>query len=251
MKPLKIRDLTLDSGRPKICVSLTEKTKETLIEAAKDLFEGGVDLIEWRVDFFDHYEDETAVKDILSHLRSVIGNSPLLFTFRTKEEGGNAAISTEDYENLNRCAIESAEVDLIDLELFRGETLGSRLIALAHSHGKFVIMSNHDFDKTPAKVEILHRLSQMKSLGSDLVKIALMPNHKLDVLTLMEASIVFSEANPELPLVTMSMGKDGLITRMAGQFTGSVITFGAGKIPSAPGQLPAKDLLSIVEKINS
>lgn len=249
MKPLTIRKVAIGSGRPKICVSLTANTREAILMAAKELKEGRADLIEWRVDFFDQYQDETAVKGVLRQLRPILGDCPLLFTFRTAEEGGNASISPEAYESLNRWAIEAVEADLIDLELFRGETLSKKLIPLAHEKGKGVILSHHNFDKTPDKEAILHRLNQMKALGPDLVKVALMPQDKKDVLTLMEASIAFNEANGDLPLVTMSMGPLGLITRIAGSFTGSAITFGAGKTPSAPGQIPAEILLSILEGI--
>lgn len=244
-----IRKVAIGSGRPKICMSLTEKTVEEIVQGASELLEKGADLIEWRVDFFERHPDESAVKGVLRQLRPVLGDTPLLFTFRTAEEGGSAKISVEAYESLNRWAIQSPEADLIDLELFRGKDLGQRLIPLAHAHGKKVLLSNHDFDKTPPRDEVLHRLMQMKTLGADIVKIALMPNDKQDVLTLMEASVAFSEAHSDLPLVTMSMGPLGVISRIAGGFTGSAITFGAGKVASAPGQIPAADLLVLLEKI--
>ena len=42
---------------------------------------------------------------------------------------------------------------------------------------------------------------------------------------------------PTLPVVTMSMGALGVVSRMAGEIFGSCITFGAVGEISAPGQI--------------
>lgn len=69
---------------------------------------------------------------------------PLLFTFRSAKEGGEQAISTEAYIALNRAAIDSGLVDMIDLELFTGDDQVKETVAYAHAHDVKVVMSNHD-----------------------------------------------------------------------------------------------------------
>ena len=46
----------------------------------------------------------------------------------------------------------------------------------------------------------------------------------------------------EIPIVTMSMGAEGVVTRLAGGLFGNDITFAIGKNASAPGQIPIGEL---------
>ncbi len=78
-------------------------------------------------------------------------DTPLLFTFRTKVEGGELEISKEDYFQINLDAIGTGLIDLVDVELFTGDDLVSSLIEEAHRNNIKVIVSNHDFERTPAK----------------------------------------------------------------------------------------------------
>src|SRR5699024_2728929 len=99
----------------------------------------------------------------------------LLFTFRSGSEGGERPASAEDYKKVCQSAAESGLPDLLDLELFTcGEALPA-LIEAAHSRGTAVILSNHDFEKTPPKEELLSRLSKMEQAGCDMAKLAVMP----------------------------------------------------------------------------
>ncbi|ENY6952431.1 type I 3-dehydroquinate dehydratase, partial [Shigella flexneri] len=67
-------------------------------------------------------------------LRETMPEKPLLFTFRSAKEGGEQAISTEAYIALNRAAIDSGLVDMIDLELFTGDDQVKETVAYAHAH---------------------------------------------------------------------------------------------------------------------
>ncbi len=121
-------------------------------------------------------------------LRETMPEKPLLFTFRSAKEGGEQAISTEAYIALNRAAIDSGPVDMIDLELFTGDDQVKETVAYAHAHDVKVVMSNHDFHKTPEAEEIIARLRKMQSFDADIPKIALMPQSTSDVLTLLAAT---------------------------------------------------------------
>ncbi len=107
-------------------------------------------------------------------------------------------------------------------------------------------MSNHDFHKTPAAEEIVQRLRKMQELDADIPKIALMPQCKTDVLTLLSATLEMHERYADRPIITMSMAKNGVISRLAGEVFGSAATFGAVKKASAPGQIAVTDLRTVL-----
>lgn len=76
----------------------------------------------------------------------------------------------------------------MDVEAFTGDEIVRKIIEKAHEHGVKVVASNHDFFKTPSKEEIISRLIKMRDLGADIPKIAVMPQSKKDVLTLLSAT---------------------------------------------------------------
>lgn len=236
---------------PKICVPLVGKTNEQIIEEAEFLKTLKLDLVEWRVDHYEHVEDLEKVKDILEKLRNTVGELPILFTFRSKKEGGEREVSTEFYSVLNKEIASTKMADLIDVELFTGDEIVKDIVDFAHNNGVKVVMSNHDFDKTPAKEDIVSRLCKMQELKADLPKIAVMPQSSKDVLTLLSATDEMVTEHAKSPIITMSMGGLGLVSRLAGETFGSALTFGAAKMASAPGQIAVQDLnevLSLMHK---
>ena len=175
MKTIQIRNITIGEGRPKICVPVVGQTEEDILREAAGLASLPADVVEWRADWFQDVFDTEKVLHTAKALRSVLGELPLLFTFRTAKEGGEKEISAEAYRKLNLALAASGFVDLIDVELFSGNELVKELIREAHSHGVKVIVSNHDFHKTPSKEELIHRLRLMQDFDADLPKIAVMP----------------------------------------------------------------------------
>ena len=89
-------------------------------------------------------------------------------------------------------------------------------------------------------------MRRMQTLGCDLVKYAVMPQCERDVLTLLDASLTMKEQYPDTPVITMSMGRLGAISRICGELSGSAVTFGSAGASSAPGQLPADRLAEIL-----
>ncbi|MCY8087580.1 type I 3-dehydroquinate dehydratase [Bacillus sonorensis] len=245
-KTLNIRDVILGEGIPKICVPLVGKTLEQLKEEAAFLPSIRPDLAEWRADFFEDVEDIDKVKEVLADIRAILKDIPLIFTFRSAEEGGEKEVSKEFYFSLNHAVAETGLADVIDVELFNEEQDVRRLVETAHMHRVFVIMSNHDFEKTPPVEEIIARLRKAQELGADLPKIAVMPETPADVLTLLEATHTMNERYAERPIITMSMAGSGVISRLAGEVFGSAMTFGAAEKASAPGQIAAAELKQIL-----
>lgn len=245
---LNVKGIEIGSGMPKICVPITSRTKQDIIEEIICIRSEEIDLIEWRVDFFDEVEKINSVLEVLEELVKV-NSIPLLFTFRTKKEGGNKEVSIEYYFQLNKAIAESKLINIIDIELHIGEAYTKNLIDISQKNGIFTIISNHDFEKTPSKEELVVRMKKMQDIGGDIAKIAVMPNSVSDVINLLD---VTSEMSKELiiPIVTMSMSDKGLISRLVGESIGSSITFGTVGKPSAPGQIPVKELKGVLEVIH-
>lgn len=246
MNIVRVRNLEIGSGIPKICVPIVGRTKEEILAEAGIFSSIPADLAEWRADWFDDVFDFEKVTDILTALRNALGDTPLLVSFRTANEGGERAISDAGYLAWNQRVIQSGCADLIDAELFRGELLVRELIAEAHQAGVKVIVSNHDFEKTPEQNELLNRLKTMQQLGADLPKIAVMPQSKKDVLTLLAATEEMTRLYADRPIITMSMAASGVISRLCGEVFGSALTFGAAKKASAPGQMGVTELDTIL-----
>ena len=251
MTPVKVRNTVIGEGIPKICVPIVGVTKEDIIEEAKTFDSIPVDVVEWRVDWFENVFDFDKVVDVLKDLRPALGDIPLLMTFRTSKEGREKAIEDEAYAQLNINAAKTGLVDLVDVEVFTGDEIVKRIIEEAHAAGVKVVASNHDFDKTPDKDDIVGRLRKMQELGADIPKIAVMPQNKKDVLTLLAATEEMYTNYADRPIITMSMAGTGVISRLCGEVFGSALTFGAAKKASAPGQMGVEDLNTVLNLLHN
>ncbi|TWD96492.1 3-dehydroquinate dehydratase [Neobacillus bataviensis] len=250
MNTISIKNKVIGEGTPKIIIPLMGKTEEQLFQEFNVVKTLAHDIIEWRVDVYEHVEDLEAVKQMLLELRRLVTDSLFLFTFRSHKEGGNKEISDRNYVELLQTVIRTKNIDLIDIKLFTNNSAVKELVALAEENGIFVVMSNHDFHKTPKKEEIIYRLRKMQELGAHIPKIAVMPNSVQDVITLLDATNTMKTKYANRPIITMSMAETGLISRLAGEVFGSACTFGAGKEASAPGQIPVSELRNVLEIIN-
>lgn len=240
-----VKNVTFGEGHPKIAIPLTAPDLSGLEHALEALQDGPCDLIEWRADCYASIREAGALQAPLALFREAVPQLPLLFTIRTSVEGGNLEISTEDYVSLLEEAIQSHAIDLVDVELSRGLKAVEELVPCAHENGVKVVGSCHDFHKTPAKEEIVDTLCTMQRLGCDLAKYAMMPQKEEDVLTLLEATLTMKREHPETPVITMSMGPLGAISRICGERFGSAVSFGTAGPASAPGQLPARLLAEL------
>ena len=122
MNTLTIKNVTIGKGTPKIIVPLVGTTEEQILQEAETVKSLKPDIIEWRVDYYEHVEHVEAVSQLASKLRNVLSNTLLLFTFRSFKEGGNKEISDLYYFELLHAAIRSKQFDLVDVELFFEES---------------------------------------------------------------------------------------------------------------------------------
>lgn len=239
---VQVRNLLLGSGFPKICVPVMGTTIEELKTETKCAVKHQPDMLEWRADYFEAMHVPSALKAAMDAMREAAGDIPVIFTMRTAREGGKAVLDAEEYLRILSLAIENGGMDLLDVEISHGDDIAFMLITLAHDRGIKVIASSHDFGKTPKKEEIIMRLCKMQELEADIPKLAVMPRSERDVLVLLDATLSMKELHGETPVITMSMGDMGKISRVSGSVFGSAVTFGCVGKGSAPGQIEVEKL---------
>ncbi len=251
LRTVKIRDVVIGEGRVKTIVPITGTTADEAIAQARVI--GGsaqTDVVEFRVDFLDIALDAGKLAALGPKVAAQLNGKPLIVTFRTKAEGGNKTIADADYGALYKTLLKAQFADLIDGEMFRSEAVVRRLVAGAHQVGAFIVMSNHDFSGTPPAAELLARLRRQQELGADVLKLAMMPRDPSDVLELLRATWEMASRYAERPMMTMSMGGTGVVSRLAGEIFGSAMCFGMIGRASAPGQVEVERLAAVLDIVH-
>ena len=243
MSELKVRNISLGTGQPKVCVSLIASNFEELFAEALRISKLDCDIIEWRADYFMYVNDISFMRKAAYFIRYAIEDKPLIFTFRSLEEGGGQYIETDYYFELNRYMVHTGLVDIIDLELAKLTDYETDVLKFAKQKNVKVLLSSHDFNKTPSKTEMTEMIYDMDHLGADICKVAYMPNDMTDVLNILESSNDIHTERNDIPFIMIGMGELGRLTRLTGELFGSVLTFASsGKHASAPGQMAIPEL---------
>lgn len=248
MKEKNFGKITLSNNQARVCVPVMGKTTEEVLQQLKSVVEMEPDIIEWRGDFFETDNNEGYL-NVLKQMKDVNENIPVIFTIRTDSEGGNKKIGWNEYCDLCLFIAEKGKefnVEFVDVEVFKDDK-ANELINSLHEKGMNVIGSNHHFDKTPYKEEMVKILSTIEKSGADVCKLAVMPRDKKDVEVLIEASKETDE-KIKAPIITMSMGELGAVTRVIPKITKTSVTFAAGVSASAPGQPSIKVVRKLLQE---
>ncbi|AYX88676.1 type I 3-dehydroquinate dehydratase [Acinetobacter baumannii] len=233
----------------KTIVPITAQTKEQALAQAQVIANtADADLAEFRIDLLSFASDTKQVIALGHELKKILGNKPMIATIRTKNEGGQLEISDADYGKTYQAYLKNPFMDWLDVEMFRDQKVVSEIVQKAHQKKVLVVMSNHDFQKTPSQDEIEKRLLKQDQMGADVLKIAVMPKSKQDVFTLMNATLKVSQQTTK-PLLTMSMGQLGTISRVATANMGGSYSFGMIGQASAPGQIDVTKLKQILQTV--
>ncbi len=244
-----VKNIDLTEKSVKTIVPITAKTAEQALAQAQVIANNpNADLAEFRIDLLDFAKDAKQVVTLGQKLNQILKDKPLIATIRTHNEGGKLVVSDLEYAELYQQYLKHPFMQLIDIEMFRDQKLVAELTRLAHQNKVLVIMSNHDFSKTPEQAEIEKRLLQQDRMGADILKIAVMPQSKTDVMTLMNATLKVSQQTQK-PLLTMSMGQLGTISRIATANIGGNLSFGMIGEASAPGQIDVSQLKQLLKLV--
>lgn len=164
---------------------------------------------------------------------------PVIATARHPREGGVGGHSLATRRRMLEEAIPWASA--IDVELRSAKQLDP-VIALAHQHGRTVILSHHDFSSTPSLSTLRSLAARAAGAGADLFKVAAFLNDPTDLIRLAE----FQAGNAPVPLVVMGMGPAGRFSRIVLAGMGAPLCYGWLGKPQVPGQWPALELRSLL-----
>jgi 3-dehydroquinate dehydratase I len=238
-KKVRVKQVTFGEGhKAAVCCSLIGATEAELVDEVKLIQSKKPDVIEWRADFYNKLGNTQAVLNVLTIICEHIGEIPLLFTIRSEQEGGEPiSLTTAEQKDLIQHVLKTRLIHMIDFEVASPFAEDDDLKALCKDLDIKWIGSTHDFEKTPTREEMLAFLQKGETLGADLVKVAVMPHTREDVLSLLTLTNDASNAL-SVPVITIAMGSLGISTRLVGDQFGSVMTFAVGHQASAPGQAP-------------
>lgn len=194
------------------------------------------DIIEWRAD----YLPKEAILQVAPAIFEKFAGRELVFTLRTRSEGGEIDLSPEEYIHLIKEAAQLYQPDYIDFEYYSYKDVFEEMLDFPN-----LVLSYHNFQETPENM--MEILSELTILNPKLVKVAVMAHTEQDVLDLMNYTRGFKTLNPEQEYVTISMGKVGKVSRITADVTGSSWSFASLDEVSAPGQISLASMKKIRE----
>lgn len=159
---------------------------------------------------------------------------PVLLTLRLSSEGGSWKKSDKERMPVFQGALES--LSAVDIEI--SSVLKEDVCQFAREKEKTVIVSYHNFEKTPSASELQDIVGQVRGIPGTIPKIATMVHSQSDVETLEQ----LLKQTMDGPICVIGMGPLGTKTRLAFACLGSCLTYGYLDDPSAPGQLPSSYL---------
>ena len=251
MQTREVKGMVLGSGVPKTIVSLMGESAAELAEQVRKGLEKGVDCFEYRADFAADTADFAALVAQARELAQMLPNNLLLFTFRTRDQGGRADLSAADMRALLEAVIADGAVDAIDIESWLGDEAVAQLCRAAQAAGMLAVVSYHNFAGTPPAAELEGMLLHFAYLGADIPKVAVMAQEPVDALALLQATSTVCASGSTGPLLTMAMGAQGSLTRLVGQQFGSALTFCALDDASAPGQVEVGQARTLMQQLGA
>jgi len=225
-----------DKDWRKVCLPIVEKTVKKALEAIKEA-NRLADIIELRMDYLRDSE--------LGLLLNARGK-PFIITNRRKEEGGKYRSNEKSRFRILREAIELG-ADYVDVEMSTEKSLLRDLIA--NKKRTKIVLSFHDFRKTPSQEELKKLFNCMTRTGGDVVKIVSFARSWEDNFNIL--SLIPYAKKREQEIVAFCMGERGKMSRIFGPFMGAVWTYAAlsREKTSAPGQLTVWEMKEIWERL--
>ena len=222
----------------KLVVSIMPRSLEEAQQLDRSRYDGA-DVIEWRADFLDKNEILTVAPAVFEKF----AGREILFTLRTRGEGGQIDLTSEEYLAIIQDIQSIYHPDYIDFEFYSHREVFEQMLEFSN-----LVLSYHNFQETPENM--MEILSELTSLSPKLVKVSVMAHNEQEVLDLMNYTRGFKTLNPEQDYVTISMGKVGKISRLTADLTGSSWSYASVGEESAPGQIPLENMRRIRELLN-
>lgn len=205
------------------------------LRAGADAVRRHADLIELRIDRFTRL-DAPHVLDVCRQARESTRSSamPIIATVRASYEGGKSRLDEAARLALYEAVIPA--VDAVDVEL--ASEIREPVLSAARARRIPVIVSHHDFERTPPDGELLASIERGAATGADIVKLATMARESGDV----DRLLGILRAHRSRNLILIAMGAEGAVSRVFFPLFGSLLTYACVEGAVAPGQLPLADL---------
>lgn len=248
---VNVRGVKLGEGIPKLIVPVAARELSQILSGTRAALAAGAEIVEWRADFFDSVTNPEALREALAALRDALGETPLLFTLRSSAQGGTFSLSPNEAAAILLLASESGEPDLIDIEYALSPTLARETVTSIQALQKTAVCSLHLYDGMPPADALFSLLEELQKTGARILKLAAAQNEPDDQARLFDATLQMHNEHPDCLLITMALGKSGILSRILAETAGSVAVFGAAQAKTDPGQLSAKstkETLSIFHK---
>jgi 3-dehydroquinate dehydratase/shikimate dehydrogenase len=212
------------NGKANICVAVRQSTTRAAVDAAARVARWA-DLVEIRADY---------IRDLDLELLLARKPCPILFTLRSAAEGGV-------YRGPERTRLETIRAaadrgaDLVDVEMS-----AYWKAVLDHVPRERVVMSYHDFERTPEDLEA--KLEALAATGAGTLKVATRARTLADNVRI--ARLLGSAGRRGLQVIALAMGRAGIPSRVFGPLWGSWLTYASDPEgePTADGQIPADEL---------
>lgn len=211
---------------------MVEKADQVL-ETMNRARDGGADLLEWRLDVTRDPELETVL------LQSPL---PIIATVRSIEQGGHFSGSRQEQLRL---LVQAATFgsSYVDWEFRPGESLPDELSAMREK----VILSYHDYKKTPEERVLETLFEQMAASSTGMVKMVTLAQRIEDNISLLH--LISRGRKRGMEVVAFCLGSLGRISRLACPLMGGAFTYAAlqSGAEAAPGQLTLARMRQLLE----
>jgi 3-dehydroquinate dehydratase I len=214
----------------RVCVSIPPKTVDEALELIQEAEAQNADLIEVRLDSLTKHDKISEIPKCTT--------TPLIATNKSLEQHGGFSGTEPERQKILVDAANSG-FEYVDVDL--GTLKQKELIREIHDAGAKVIVSFHDFQKTPELQQLENVLDEEVSLGADVCKIITTAQTMKDNLT---ALGFVSKASKNVKLVCFAMGDLGAHSRLVSPVFGAFFTFASldEKRKTAKGQLTIKEM---------
>lgn len=232
MKTLSVKKTEFGNGVYAPVVTLKPASAEALLCEAKQALCFAPAAVEWRMDYFNPMVDaDFSTRIILQALRqlaALLGDTPLILTFRKKSEAYDPNLrfhSDQMRRRTIRACLETGLVDLIDIEMNAESALRTDVMTWAGASDTKVIYSYHQYNQAvESEKTVLEALFRAEKLGADMVRCAYMAWSNEEVIRIGRAA---REAKKTLniPMCCYAMGDVGSISRVLGDRYGADFCF--------------------------
>jgi 3-dehydroquinate dehydratase-1 len=123
---------------------------------------------------------------------------------------------------------------MVDIELRRARGM-KEVIRAAREAGVGLILSHHDFQRTPRPEKLRDLARCARDAGADVFKVAAMTHDAHDLARLID---FLADEKGRMPIAAMGMGRYGKISRLVLAQAGSCLNYGYLGTPNASGQWP-------------